>query len=64
MKKTRFTEQQIAFALRRTDYNQHRPHSSLGDLTPAEFVESSIASGQPTADLQQCCRNMNNMKFA
>ena len=48
----------------RVDYNQHRPHSSLGDLTPVEFAESSVASGQPAADLQQCCRNMNNVKFA
>jgi len=23
----------------RTDYNQHRPHSSLRHLTPSEFVE-------------------------
>ena len=38
----------------RDDYNRHRPHSSLGDLTPTEFVEGCIASGQPTADLQQC----------
>ena len=29
----------------RVDYNQHRPHSSLGDLTPAEFAECSLASG-------------------
>ncbi len=48
----------------RVDYNQHRPHSSLGDLTPAEFAESSIASGQPTADLQQCCQELNSVKFA
>ena len=48
----------------RVDYNRHRPHSSLGDLTPAEFAESSLASGQPTADLQQGCRNMNSVKFA
>lgn len=23
----------------RIDYNEHRPHSALGDLTPREFVE-------------------------
>jgi putative transposase len=23
----------------RTDYNQNRPHSSLGSLTPAEFAD-------------------------
>lgn len=48
----------------RVDYNQHRPHSSLGDLTPAEFAQCSLASGQPTADLQQDCRDMNNVKLA
>lgn len=26
----------------RTEYNQYRPHSSLGDLTPTEFVEASL----------------------
>jgi putative transposase len=24
----------------RVDYNQHRPHSSLGHLTPSEFIQS------------------------
>ena len=42
----------------RVDYNWHRPHSSLGNLTPVEFVESCIASGQPTADLQQYSKVM------
>lgn len=23
---------------RRVDYNEHRPHGSLGDLTPAEYA--------------------------
>ena len=36
----------------REDYNSHRPHSSLGDLTSVEFAESCIASGQLTADEQ------------
>ena len=31
----------------RDDYNRHRPHSSLGNLTPAKFAESCIAGGQP-----------------
>jgi putative transposase len=48
----------------RDDYNRHRPHSSLGDLTPVEFAESCIASGQPTADLQQYSKATNNVKFA
>ena len=28
----------------RCDYNQERPHSALGDLTPAEFAQRSAAS--------------------
>ena len=42
----------------RDDYNRHRPHSSLGDLTPVEFAKSCIASGQPTADLQPYSKTM------
>jgi putative transposase len=35
------------------DYNRHRPHSSLGDLTPVEFAGSRIPSASPTAQLQE-----------
>jgi transposase InsO family protein len=38
----------------RMEYNHHRPHSSLGYKTPAEFASSCIASAPPTAPLQQC----------
>lgn len=34
----------------RIDYNEHRPHSSLGDLTPREFViqhQETIAANDP-----------------
>ncbi len=48
----------------RDDYNRHRPHSSLGDLTPVEFAESCIASGQPAADLQQYSKAISSVKFA
>ncbi|KKK83958.1 hypothetical protein LCGC14_2788180, partial [marine sediment metagenome] len=48
----------------RDDYNCHRPHSSLGNLTPAKFAESGIASGQPTADLQQYSHESSSVKFA
>jgi putative transposase len=37
----------------RQDYNCHRPHSSLGNLTPVEFAESCIPSASPTAQLQE-----------
>ncbi len=37
----------------REDYNQHRPHSSLGYVTPAEFAARCAASVRPTASLQQ-----------
>jgi len=48
----------------RMDYNHNRPHSSLGNLTPAKFAESCIASGQPAADLQRYSRATNSVKFA
>lgn len=38
---------------RRDDYNHHRPHSSLGNLPPAEFAERCIPSASPTALLQE-----------
>ena len=29
----------------RIDYNEHRPHGSLGDLTPQEFAEQATQTG-------------------
>jgi putative transposase len=29
----------------RLDYNEHRPHSALGDLTPREFAEQAAKTG-------------------
>lgn len=29
----------------RIDYNEHRPHGSLGDLTPQEFAEQTAQTG-------------------
>jgi len=37
----------------RLEYNNHRPHSSLRYVPPAEFAASCIASASPTAQLQQ-----------
>ena len=37
----------------RQDYNRNRPHSSLGNLTPQEFVESCIPSASPMAQPQE-----------
>ena len=37
----------------RLEYNDHRPHSGLGYMTPARFASLCIASASPTAQLQQ-----------
>ncbi|MGH7220615.1 MAG: integrase core domain-containing protein, partial [Nitrospiraceae bacterium] len=37
----------------RIDYNEHRPHGSLGNLTPREFVERAAQTGlQETPNFQ------------
>lgn len=40
----------------RQDYNQNRPHSSLGNLTPEKFAEGCIPSASPTAQPQEYSR--------
>jgi putative transposase len=37
-------EAQVIIEAWRMDYNHHRPHSSLGHLTPSEFAEQRQAS--------------------
>jgi putative transposase len=37
----------------RADYNVHRPHSSLGDLTPNEFMRRSVTEGKKIGFFQQ-----------
>lgn len=37
----------------RLEYNDHRPHSGLGYMTPAGFASLCIASASPTAQFQQ-----------
>jgi len=36
----------------RKEYNEFRPHSALGNLTPAEFASCSVSSASPTASLR------------
>ena len=40
-------EAQVLVADWRTEYNQHRPHSALGMLTPTEFAEQWRRTNQP-----------------
>jgi len=45
----------------RLEYNNHRPHSGLGYMTPAEFATSCIPSASPTAQPQEYrTRNVDN----
>jgi hypothetical protein len=38
----------------RIDYNEHRPHSALGDLTPREFVDRAAKTGLQEGANFQC----------
>lgn len=38
----------------REDYNQYRPHSSLGYVAPSEFAARCSSSAEPKASLQNC----------
>jgi putative transposase len=40
-----YERSQVAFAWWREDY-QHRPHSALGNITPAEFATKSTLEKQ------------------
>ena len=48
MKKSKFSEEQVAYALRLA---QHRPHSSLGHLTPREFIRKGRANASRATKL-------------
>jgi len=39
----------------RIDYNEHRPHGSLGDLTPQEFAEQAVQTGRQGARIFSPC---------
>lgn len=39
----------------REKYNHHRPHSSLGDLTPAEFAARCLAALRPFDSVEVAC---------
>jgi putative transposase len=41
----------------RFEYNTERPHSSLGDLTPQEFAERSLASEEERISLSTADSN-------
>jgi transposase InsO family protein len=47
---------QALAAMWRSDYNHHRPHSSLGYQTPAEYAAGCAASAAATPALQQHSR--------
>ena len=45
----------------RLEYNNHRPHSGLGYMTPAAFAADCIPSASPTAQPQEYrTRNVDN----
>jgi putative transposase len=44
----------------RLEYNNHRPHSSLADKTPAEFAAGCIASASASPSPQQYIENKDN----
>jgi hypothetical protein len=52
----------------RTEYNEFRPHSSLNDLTPAEFIEQYLTEnknpkslpGVPASDWMIFAASANN----
>ena len=48
---TSVREAKIVCEDHRLDYNHHRPHSSLGGMTPAEFAASCVAGWSDDASL-------------
>ncbi len=50
---TSLAEARAIVAAWRRDYNEHRPHSSIGDLTPAEFAARCRASLPDSASEQE-----------
>ena len=50
-------EAQVVVQEWRKEYNEFRPHSALGNLTPAEFASRSVSSASPTASLR--LQNLN-----
>jgi putative transposase len=43
---TSLTQARAVLAAWKDDYNNVRPHSSLGDLTPSEFIDRSACRPQ------------------
>ncbi len=54
-----FVEARVKIAAWKEEYNEERPHSSLGYLTPREFARRIVALRSPTAPCERQCEERN-----